>query len=175
MSYKKWIHKYKFLQEDLIDTQKQFEEYAQIFNKDFSIKIDEDNPPEPIEINPLPDRINDNLCKPIFKRLSKTLHPDRGGDNDDFIKTSDYYRNQDIIGLYLISEKYNINIKDLITDNILSLFESSCELIEEKISNKKKSLAWDWCTTTDPKEKELTIKYLKENHNIIPKENYKNK
>ena len=71
MSYKKWIHKYKFLQEDLIDTQKQFEEYAQIFNKDFSIKIDEDKPSEPIEIDPLPDRINDNLCKPIFKKLCR--------------------------------------------------------------------------------------------------------
>ncbi len=175
MSYKKWIHKYKFLQEDLIDTQKQFEEYAQIFNKDFSIKIDEDNPPEPIEIDPLPDRINDNLCKSIFKRLSKTLHPDRDGNNEDFIKASDNYRNQDIIGLYVIAEKYNIDIEDLITDNILPLFESSCELLEDQIEKKTGSIAWRWSTTTDPKEKELTIKYLKENHNVIPKENYENK
>jgi hypothetical protein len=174
MSYKKWIHKYKFLQEDLIDTQDQFDIYAKTFNEDFSIDVEEDTP-QHTNKDSLPDRVSDNLCKPIFKRLSKILHPDKGGDDNDFAKISDNYRNQDIIGLYIIAKKYNIDIEDLITDDTLKLFELSCGLIEEKINNKKKSLAWDWCTTTDPKEKELTIKYLKKNHNIIPKENYKNK
>ncbi len=171
MSYKKWIHKYKFLQEDLVDTQNQFEEYVQTFNADFSIEEDELENPQPIEVDNLPERINDNLCKPIFKRLSKILHPDRGGNNEDFIKASDSYRNQDIISLYIIAEKYDIDIEDLITDDILPLFESSCELLEKQIDKKTGSIAWDWCTTTDPKEKEFTIKYLKDNHNIVPKEN----
>lgn len=170
MSYKKWIHKYKFLQEDLVDTKDQLENYIQTFNEDFSIEVDENEPPKPIEVDPLPERISDNQCKPIFKRLSKTLHPDKGGNNEDFIKISDSYRNQDIIGLYLIAEKYNIDIEDLITDEILPLFESSCTTIEEQISQKTKTIAWDWCSITDPKHKETVIKYLKDEHNIVPKD-----
>tara|TARA_B100000497_G_C7491896_1_gene301055 strand:+ start:221 stop:742 length:522 start_codon:yes stop_codon:yes gene_type:complete len=170
MSYKKWIHKYKFLQEDLVDTKDQLENYIQTFNEDFSIEVDENEPPKPIGVDPLPERISDNQCKPIFKRLSKTLHPDKGGNNEDFIKISDSYRNQDIIGLYLIAEKYNIDIEDLITDEILPLFESSCIIIEEQISQKTKTIAWDWCNITDPKQKETVIKYLKDEHNIVPKE-----
>ena len=41
MSYKKWIHKYKFLQEDLLDTNELLKEYTKKFNEDF-----EDNPNE---------------------------------------------------------------------------------------------------------------------------------
>ena len=170
MSYKKWIHKYKFLQEDLVDTKEQLEKYIQIFNEDFSIEEDEDKTPKPIEVDHLPERTNDNLCKPIFKRLSKTLHPDRGGNNEDFIKISDSYRNQDIIGLYLIAEKYNIDIEDLITEEILPLFESSCGILEEQIDKKVNTIAWDWCNITDPKQKETVIKYLKDEHNIVLKD-----
>tara|TARA_R110000824_G_scaffold89733_2_gene219745 strand:- start:87 stop:608 length:522 start_codon:yes stop_codon:yes gene_type:complete len=170
MSYKKWIHKYNFLLADLTDTQDQLEEYIQTFNTNFSIDGDGDETPKPIKVDPLPERINDNLCKPIFKRLSKTLHPDRGGNNEDFIKISDSYRNQDIIGLYLISEKYNIDIEDLITEEILPLFESSCVILEEKIDSKTNTIAWDWCNITDPKQKEIVIKYLKDEHNIVPKD-----
>jgi len=170
MSYKKWIHKYKFLQEDLVDTKDQLENYIQTFNEDFSIEIDGNEPPKPIEVDHLPERTNDNLCKPIFKRLSKTLHPDKGGNSEDFIKISDNYRNQDIIGLYLIAEKYNIDIEDLITDEILPLFESSCTLIDDQITQKTNTIAWDWCNITDPKQKETVIKYLKDEHNIVPKD-----
>ena len=168
MSYKKWIHKYKFLQEDLIDTQTQLEKYIKIFYEDFSSEEEESS--DPVESNSLPERISDNQCKPIFKRLSKTLHPDRGGNSEDFIKISDSYRNQDIIGLYLIAEKYNIDIEDLITDEILPLFESSCTLIDEQITQKTNTIAWDWCNITDPKQKEIVIKYLKDEHNIVPKD-----
>ncbi len=168
MSYKKWIHKYKFLQEDLTDTQTQLEKYIKIFYEDFSSEEEENS--DPVESNSLPERISDNQCKPIFKRLSKTLHPDKGGNSEDFIKISDSYRNQDIIGLYLIAEKHNIDIEDLITDEILPLFESSCIIIEEQISQKTKTIAWDWCNITDPKQKETVIKYLKDEHNIVPKD-----
>lgn len=168
MSYKKWIHKYKFLQEDLIDTQTQLEKYIKIFYEDFSSEEEESS--DPVESNSLPERISDNQCKPIFKRLSKTLHPDRGGNSEDFIKISDSYRNQDIIGLYLIAEKYNIDIEDLITDEILPLFESSCTAIEEQITQKTKTIAWDWCNITDPIERDSTIKHLKEKYNIVLKD-----
>ena len=168
MSYKKWIHKYKFLQEDLTDTQTQLEKYIKIFYEDFSSEEEENS--DPVESNSLPERISDNQCKPIFKRLSKTLHPDRGGNNEDFIKISDSYRNQDIIGLYLIAEKYNIDIEDLITDEILPLFESSCTAIEEQITQKTKTIAWDWCNITDPIERDSTIKHLKEKYNIVLKD-----
>ena len=168
MSYKKWIHKYKFLQEDLTDTHTQLEKYIKIFYEDFSSEEEESS--DHVEPNNLPERISDNQCKPIFKRLSKTLHPDKGGNSEDFIKISDNYRNQDIIGLYLIAEKYNIDIEDLITDEILPLFESSCTEIEGQITQKTKTIAWDWCNITDPIEKESTIKHLKEKYNIFPKD-----
>ena len=63
-----------FLQEDLIDTQDQFDIYAKTFNEDFSIDVEEDTP-QHTNKDSLPDRVSDNLCKPIFKRLSKNPAP----------------------------------------------------------------------------------------------------
>lgn len=168
MSYKKWIHKYKFLQEDLIDTENQFNEYLETFTTDFDLdKGDKGDKSE--DPNKLPDRIPDNLCKPIFKRLSKTLHPDKGGDQNDFIKISHFYRNQDIIGLYIMSEKYNIEIDDLLTDDIIPLFQTSCDNIEKKISGRTNSIAWVWATETGSFSRQRQIKDLEKRFNITPK------
>jgi len=169
VSYKKWIYKYKFLQEEENETQKQFDVYVQQFEEDFVLVNTDESNNTPITVDPLPERIANNLCKPIFKRISKILHPDKGGNKNDFNKASENYRNQDIIGLYIIAEEYKIDIKDLITDELTPLFESSCRLIEEKISNKTKSIAWDWYNIKDPKSKEITINYFKEELNIIPR------
>ena len=101
MSYKKWIYKYKFLQEEENETQKQFDVYVQQFEEDFVLVNTDESNNTPITVDPLPERIANNLCKPIFKKLSKVLHPDKGGDDEEFNKISNYYRNQDIIGLYI--------------------------------------------------------------------------
>jgi hypothetical protein len=175
MSYKKWIHKYKFLQEEENETQEQFDAYVKQFEEDFVLVNTDESNNIPVTVDPLPERIANNLCKPIFKRLSKILHPDKGGNEEDFNKSSENYRNQDIIGLYVMAEKYKIDIEDLIIDELIPLFESSCELIEEKISKKTKSIAWDWYNIEDPKSKEITIDYFKEELNIIPRVDQENK
>lgn len=165
MSYKKWIHKYKFLQEDLIDVSNQWDIYYENFCEDFNLDVEENKEPTEIKVEKLPNRISDNLCKPIFKKLSKTLHPDKGGNNEDFVRISNYYRNQDIIGLYIISEKYNIDIDDLIIDDVLHLFELSCEKIEDQIMKKQNTIAWEW-STANKIQKIKTAKYLKDKFNI---------
>ncbi len=174
MSYKKWIYKYKFLQEEENETQKQFDVYVQQFEEDFVLVNTDESNNTPITVDPLPERIANNLCKPIFKKLSKVLHPDKGGDDEEFNKISNYYRNQDIIGLYIIAEKFNIDIEDLITDDMIPLFESSCQVIENDIIDKQKSIAWDWYNNSNG-NKELTLKHLKENYDIIPRTDQENK
>ena len=101
MSYKKWIHKYKFLQEDLDDTDKLLKKYVKNFNEDF-----EDNPDEEkIKQQAINKEKLENLKKEeeeekgeekeiikedkpgkkLYKKLSKIFHPDKEtGDEDKF-------------------------------------------------------------------------------------------
>tara|TARA_R100001015_G_C4542849_1_gene106461 strand:- start:54 stop:572 length:519 start_codon:yes stop_codon:yes gene_type:complete len=172
MSYKKWIHKYQFLKEDLSDVEKSLEEYTLNFSESFVFNDKEENN-LPLEVDHLPERVPDNKCKPIFKRLSKTLHPDKGGNGEDFTQLSENYRNQDIVGLYLMAEKYKIDIEDLITKEIIPLFESSCKQFEDIIEKKKSTVAWGWGNISSPEEREMAIKYIEKEHNLVYKRDKK--
>lgn len=179
MSYKKWIHKYKFLQEDLDDTDKLLKKYVKNFNKDF-----EDNPDEEkIKQQAINKEKLENLKeeeeeeekgeekeiikedkpgKKLYKKLSKILHPDKEtGDEDKFKSISVLYNMGDIVGLILEAIDVDIEIEDYIDDEMSSSFEQSCKIIEDKISHKKNSIAWHWFHIPEGKKEAFKNHLLK--------------
>lgn len=83
MSYKKWVYKYKYLQVEFEEVKQQKEKYLIEFNRLFAFKdkkpsqtvkdaIEESNKPKPKS----PKQKN---TKNLYKKLSKKIHPDRGG------------------------------------------------------------------------------------------------
>lgn len=169
MSYKKWIYKYHYLQ-----AEKEEHEYqAKLNTKEFIEYFEEKDPSTTesisVEEPSSSPKIPDNPGKSLYKKLSKILHPDKGGDEDEFVSISLMYRNQDTIGLYLKAEEYNIDVENLLTEELISSFESSCENIEEEIEKIKSTVSWVWCNTSSPEEKESQEKTLELKFGLVPK------
>ena len=175
MSYKKWIHKYKFLQEDLLDTEEQLKEYVQKFNEDF-----EDNPNEEhLKQQAINKEKLENLKeeeeeeeeiiikedkpgKKLYKKLSKIYHPDKEtGDEDKFKSISILYNSGDTVGLILEAIDADIEIEDYIDKEMASSFEQSCEMLESKIANKKNTIAWHWSHIPEDKKEAFKTHILK--------------
>ena len=173
MSYKKWIYKYQFLQEEIVDLKEQEKDNIKEFNDYFSLDEEEaqNNPPK-IEDLP-PEKTPDNPGKSLYKALSKKLHPDRGGDKDEFASISIMYRNQDTIGLFLKAEELEMDTEKYLTEELINSFEKSCDLVEDEANVIKNTLSWHWCNAESELEKKMQLSYLKKEFNLIPKEDKK--
>ena len=171
MSYKKWIYKYQFLKEDLKDLKKLEKENIKEFNDTFDIvpeKKEGDNQPTTSE-DLSPQKIPNNPGKPLYKALSKKLHPDKGGDTEEFAEVSIMYRDQDTIGLYLKAENIGINVKEFINEELIKSFEKSCEIVEKECTTITGTISWAWCNTNNELEKKKQLNWIKNNLGLSPK------
>jgi hypothetical protein len=170
MSYKKWVYKYKYLEAECEEVEDRLQKYMVKFNNDFVFKkIEIPNPPPNIET---PLEIEDKEIeeeadkekktpkkgRELYKKLSKKLHPDKGGNEDDFMSISEMYNEENILGMYIKAEELGIELEDVDLANIENTFDGSCIILEEKTNLKKKTLAWLWATC--PPEKKENMKKM---------------
>ena len=163
MSYKKWIHKYRFLQEDLLDTEEQLKEYTKKFNEEFEENFNEEQTKQQALNKEQEDQKEEEIItkedkpgKKLYKQLSKTYHPDKkDGDENKFKSISVLYNKGDTIGLILEAMDANIEIEDYLDKELINSFENSCNQIETQIELKKNTLAWHWSTTPEGAKEQL--------------------
>ena len=174
MSYKKWILKYKWLQEEIVDVNNLLKKYVKEFNEDF-----EDNPDEEkIRQQAINKEKIENLKeeqeeqeetikedkpgKKLYKQLSKIYHPDRKtGDEDKFKLISKLYKSGNILGLILEATELDFNVKDYIEDVDHDFFEKNCNELEEEIISSKNTLAWHWSTMPEKAKNDFKSYILK--------------
>ena len=171
MSYKKWIHKYKFLQEDLIDTEEQLKEYTKKFNEDFAEKQNEEQLRQQA-LSKEQEKEEETLTKEnkpgkkLYKQLSKIYHPDKKKGNEDKFKSiSILYNGGDTVGLILEAIDANIKIEDYLDKELINSFENSCDQLEKQIELKKNTLAWHWSTAPEGAKDQLK-NFMLSNHPI---------
>lgn len=170
MSYQKYLHKYLYLKEEVKDLKKQEKLNFKEFNEFFSTKEKEKKTTEnQVEENLPPPKKPSNPAKPIYRELSKLLHPDKGGDTDEFASISLLYRNSDTIGICLKAEEHGIDIKPYMTEELEKSFEGSCEGIEDEISKIKGTISWVWCNADNELEKDIHLAWIKKNLGLSPK------
>jgi hypothetical protein len=179
MSYKKWIHKYKFFLEDLEDTDKLLKKYVLKFNEDFednpneekikqeainkekleNLKKEEEEKVEEEEEETIKE---DKPGKKLYKKLSKIYHPDKkNGDEDKFKSISVLYNSGDTVGLILEALDADVEVEDYIDEEMANSFEQSCNNLEGKIQHKKNSIAWHWYNIPDDKKEAFKNHLLK--------------
>ena len=174
MSYKKWVYKYKYLQVEFEEVKQQKEKYLIEFNKLFDFKdknptptvkdaIEKSSKPKP----KVPKRKN---TKNLYKKLSKKIHPDRGGSSEEFIELNELYEEGDLLGMITKAEEYEINTDEFKEDKIELEFEHSCLQLEEKTNELKQTLAWQWGEAGD-KDKQNLIAMFEHMYGLILKEN----
>lgn len=170
MSYQKWIYKYQYLRAEVDELKEDQSKYAQQFAEDFIMPESGSNGSSEFK---LPDEesnepIVDSPARPIYKALSKKLHPDVGGDVEEFKRIAKLYKSGDTIGLYIAAEYYKIDVSKYLTKELVQSFEDSCALVDKEIYNIKNSLAYQWCTIDESKHDKY-IKWLGNNFGILPK------
>lgn len=111
----------------------------------------------------IPIKVNVNKLKELYREIAKVSHPDKvsnKGLNNFYIEASRYYRNFDIIGLYIVCEKlaipYEVN-----DEEIQELVESVSD-IKEKIKFIQTTYPWAWFSEENKKNKnQIILKYIK--------------
>ena len=178
MSYKKWIYKYKYLQAEVDEVMEKMDKYTIEFNKLFISKEKyekmKNNPnvtPTIEEPKPKPKEIN-NPGKSLYKDLSKKLHPDKGGSEDEFIELSEMYESKDILGMYIKAEELGVEINEGNIEDIEQKFQESCNILTEQAEKPKSTAAWVWANTPED-QKQQVIEKFEHQFGIILKEKLK--
>tara|TARA_Y100001972_G_scaffold41403_1_gene51170 strand:- start:264 stop:791 length:528 start_codon:yes stop_codon:yes gene_type:complete len=173
MSYKKWVYKYKYLQVEFEEVKHQKDKYLKEFERLFTFKdkkpsqtvkdaIEESNKPKP----KVPKQKN---TKNLYKKLSKKVHPDRGGSNEEFVELNELYEEGDLLGMITKAEDYDIDTTEFKEDKVELEFEHSCWMLEEKTKEMQQTLAWKWGTAQD-KDKQGLKQMFEHMYGLIPKE-----
>jgi len=152
------------------------EEYTIEFNKLFISKEKYEqmkNNPDvvPIIEDPKPKETN-NPGKSLYKDLSKKLHPDKGGSEDDFKELSKMYNSKDVLGMYIKAEELGVEIDEDNIENIEQKFQESCNTLSKQAEDPKSTAAWVWCNTPDS-QKQQVIEKFENKFGIILKEKIK--
>ena len=178
MSYKKWIYKYKYLKAEVDEVEEKLNKYVIEFNKLFisrekyeQMKNNSEDTPEIKEIPPKIKEKN-NPGKSLYKDLSKKLHPDKGGNEDEFIELSEMYNSKDILGMYIKAEELGVEIDESNIEDIEQKFQESCNVLSKRAEDPKSTAAWVWGNT--PKDqKQQVIEKFEHQFGIILKEKLK--
>jgi hypothetical protein len=115
-----------------------------------------ENQPPIIDIKK-PKKHSKEKLKKLYKKLSIITHPDKGGDEEDFLALGKYYEDGNLMELIKIAEKYNIEYK--IEKDDEEVLETSAKKIEDEIYRMKDTLAWNW-VNGDLKTKLRIIKII---------------
>ena len=183
MSYKKWIYKYKYLKAEVDEVNEKMKKYTTEFNKIFTSKqaIEKEKQRQldimksvnsgSMESNKK-QKITNLPGKNLYKDLSKKLHPDKGGSEEEFIELSEMYESKDILGMYVKAEELGININEDSIENIEQKFQESCNILTAQAEEPKSTAAWVWCTTPE-EQKQQVIENFENKFGIILKEKIK--
>jgi len=141
INLKKLIYQYKYLKLESDDMTEEHSKLVTKFEDEFSGVIPK---PEPKPDEPKPkEKISvDSNVKKIYKDIAKQLHPDKGGDEDDFKELNERYKSNDLLGVIDYAVENNIEIS--ISDDDEKQLTDSIKKLKGKIHTLKGTLAYVW-------------------------------
>ena len=187
MNTKKYTYKYNYLKLELEDIQEQQDEYLKKWSKFFGpylakkpveawqnqetgeYSFEKEKPIDDTKlIKTTPKKEEDKNLKKIYKKLSIKIHPDKGGNQKDFIELKRFYEEGNLMGMLGIASDYNI---DVVLDDVhLTYFDNSCSLLTKEMKNITQSIAWDFFTSVPSKRKVIAKIFSKQQDIEIPDE-----
>ena len=170
MSYKKWIYKYKYLKFDFDEVKELREKYNKEFNSKFEFKDRQEDEiliPEENKLDSPPKKTKNKKIKELYKKLSKKVHPDKGGNEEDFNELNKLYESENILEMAIKAEEFDLEIEDIDEYFTDEGFSSLCSKLEEKTKYIKRTLAWKWATASE-EEKKILIVLFETQYGVIP-------
>lgn len=179
--YRKFYHKYEFLKLELEDIQQEFDKYDKDWNQRFGKyfskivtelwvnedtgEIRKDLPEDKKKKIPPSDKI-----KKLYRKLAPKVHPDKGGDQEEFNDVKEHYEDKDLLGLLNYASKYDIEVD--IDEDDSELMEQSCSKISGKIKFLKNSIIWNFYKGKDGMKKHCIMQLEIENKVKIDPKDY---
>jgi hypothetical protein len=114
LEVKKYYHKYKYLTMEIEELQEQISTFERKWMDEYRPKLN--NSPRFVEDNEelTPEKeelkLDNTKLKPLYKKLSKKLHPDKGGDNDEFIKFKEEYEKGNYFGMRDLALEHDVEL-----------------------------------------------------------------
>ena len=179
--FRKFYHRYEYLKLELEETQEEFDEYDKDWNKRFGKyfnkiqtelwineetgEVRKDIPDKKETKAPIPDKL-----KKLYRKLAPKVHPDRGGDKDEFNEVKEYYEDRDLLGLLSHASKHDIEIE--LDEEDDKLLENSCKKVANKIKFLQSSVIWNFYTGKDSMKKHCILQMELENKVKIDQKDY---
>lgn len=84
----------------------------------------------------------DESVKDIYKKAAKQLHPDKGGNEEDFKELNERYKSNDLLGVIdmAVDNKVDFEFKE----SDINLLNDSVESLQSEIDEYKNKLCYVW-------------------------------
>jgi|TARA_B100001093_G_scaffold506645_1_gene565926 hypothetical protein len=141
INLKKLIYQYRYLKLEESDISEEHSKLVSKFESDFSEYIPKPEP-KPQKQGVTKKESVDNNVKKIYKDIAKQLHPDKGGDEEQFKELNERYKSNDLLGVidYAVENNIEIELDESDTHQLVD----SIENLETKIQDLKGTLAYVW-------------------------------
>jgi hypothetical protein len=169
---------YEYLQSEYEETEYLFEQYKSEFYKEcprVSVKKEGDTAEEAqpqsnnsekedekeekedneTEAQPEPDTPASKILTKLYRKLSLKTHPDKlKGNTEHFQTVSKAFKEKDILKLLMLCKTYDVDVDfdnecaGALIENA-EIFDAAINSITNKISEMKKTLAWNWAFADD--------------------------
>jgi capsular polysaccharide biosynthesis protein len=141
INLKKLIYQYRYLKLEEGDVSEEHSKLVSKFESDFSEYIPKTEP-KPQKQKVTKKESVDNNVKKIYKDIAKQLHPDKGGDEEQFKELNERYKSNDLLGVidYAVENDIQIELDESDTHQLVD----SIENLETKIQDLKGTLAYVW-------------------------------
>jgi len=110
------------------------------------------------EVNP-----REVKMKKLYRDIAKLTHPDKIVSeklNDLYLKSTKFYKNSDITGIYYICDELGITYE--IDDEDNEMINNKINNLKNRISFMESTLTWRWYHSESEKEKEqIVLSYIK--------------
>ena len=146
-----WQSELEYIQEILKEEHFKFEEYhrqyckdndidLQQLNKDNREKVDQLIPKSVKQEVQFEDRTDEKYFKKIYKKIARKLHPDLGGDAEEFKKATSALREKNFQKILDICSKHDIIIE--MSEELSKILEKQIENIKQQINKEKSTYSW---------------------------------
>ena len=146
-----WQSELEYIQEILKEEHFKFEEYHRKYCEDNDIdlnKLNKDNREKVDQLIPKPlkqeiqfeDRTDEKYFKKIYKKIARKLHPDLGGDAEEFKKATSALREKNFQKILDICSKHDIIIE--MSEELNKILEKQIENVKQQINKEKSTYSW---------------------------------
>lgn len=106
---------------------------------------------------------NTSVIKKLYREIVKLTHPDKVNNkkmNEIYLKATEYYEEDNKIGIYAVCNELNISYE--ISNDDIGLIYDQIKKYEQKISFIESTYTWKWYNCNDLAEKDqIMVNYIK--------------